>query len=224
MALPSSDERPGLKRTLTVWHAVLYGLGVTIGAGIYVLVGLAAGRSGLYAPLAFLIAAVLLSFSAASFAELGTRMPVSASEAAYVAAAYQYHFYITNDDFSAGYLWRDLEVLVCGVEAAAQSLSDMRKKASDAGGKRSAKARELRRADLMDELERVAERNPEISALGPELVSRVALKNCISRNLSIWRQGKGQIEEYLGELRRGEAGPEMQSRFLALFPAKPPKR
>jgi amino acid transporter len=68
---------------------VLYGLGVTIGAGIYVLVGLAAGRSGLYSPFAFLIAGGLLLFSAASFAELGTRMPVAASEAAYVDASFK---------------------------------------------------------------------------------------------------------------------------------------
>jgi basic amino acid/polyamine antiporter, APA family len=76
-------------RSLTLTHAVLYGLGVTIGAGIYVLVGIAAGRSGMHAPLAFLAAAIAMAFSAASFAELGTRMPVSASEAAYVKAAFQ---------------------------------------------------------------------------------------------------------------------------------------
>lgn len=77
-----------LKRSLTLLLALLYGLGVTIGAGIYVLVGLAAGRSGMHAPLAFVLAAVVMSFSAASFAELGTRMPVSASEAAYVEKAF----------------------------------------------------------------------------------------------------------------------------------------
>lgn len=42
----------------------------------------------MHAPLAFLAAAVAMSFTAASFAELGTRMPVSASEAAYVDAAF----------------------------------------------------------------------------------------------------------------------------------------
>ena len=83
------DASPRLVRSLTLTHAVLYGLGVTIGAGIYVLVGLAAGRSGMHAPLAFMAAAVVMAFSAASFAELGTRMPVSASEAAYVQAAFR---------------------------------------------------------------------------------------------------------------------------------------
>jgi APA family basic amino acid/polyamine antiporter len=78
----------GLRRSLSLWQVVLYGLGVTIGAGIYVLVGVAAGKSGTHAPLAFIAAAVLLSFTAGSLAELGTRMPVSASEAAYVEAGF----------------------------------------------------------------------------------------------------------------------------------------
>lgn len=84
-----SETRPaGLVRRLTLAHAVLYGVGVTIGAGIYVLVGVAAGRSGMHAPLGFLAAAIVMGFTAVTFAELGTRMPVSASEAAYVEAAF----------------------------------------------------------------------------------------------------------------------------------------
>jgi len=43
----------------------------------------------MHAPLAFIGAALVMAFSAASFAELGTRMPVSASEAAYVQAAFK---------------------------------------------------------------------------------------------------------------------------------------
>lgn len=80
---------PALKRTLTLTNAVLYGLGVTIGAGIYVLIGAAVARAGMYAPLAFLIAAALMGLTAASLAELGGRMPVAAGEAAYIRAAFQ---------------------------------------------------------------------------------------------------------------------------------------
>ena len=75
---------PKLKRTLGLGLLVLYGLGVTIGAGIYVLVGITAGRAGIYAPTAFLVAAVVMAFSAASFAEFAGRFPVSAGEATYV--------------------------------------------------------------------------------------------------------------------------------------------
>jgi amino acid permease len=53
----TAQSEPKLIRSLTLTHAVLYGLGVTIGAGIYVLVGAAAGRSGMHAPLAFVAAA-----------------------------------------------------------------------------------------------------------------------------------------------------------------------
>lgn len=88
-SVATRNASPRLVRSLTLTHAVLYGLGVTIGAGIYVLVGLAAGRSGMHAPLAFMGAALVMAFSAATFAELGTRMPVSASEAAYVQAAFR---------------------------------------------------------------------------------------------------------------------------------------
>lgn len=94
--LDSPPAQPRLLRSLTLTHAVLYGLGVTIGAGIYVLVGIAAGRSGMHAPLAFIGAALVMGFSAATFAELGTRMPVSASEAAYVQEAFR------RDWFSLG--------------------------------------------------------------------------------------------------------------------------
>ena len=87
-AAGSPAESQRLLRSLSLTQAVLYGLGVTIGAGIYVLVGIAAARSGMHAPLAFIGAALVMAFSAASFAELGTRMPVSASEAAYVQAAF----------------------------------------------------------------------------------------------------------------------------------------
>ena len=65
-------------------HLVLYGLGVTIGAGIYVLVGETAGRAGIYAPAAFVLAAVVMAFSAATFAEFTGRVPQSAGEAAFV--------------------------------------------------------------------------------------------------------------------------------------------
>lgn len=81
-------HKPTLKRSLTTTHMVLYGLGVTVGAGIYVLIGQGAGRAGLYTPVSFVLAAVVMAFSAASFAELSTRYPVSAGEAAYVEAGF----------------------------------------------------------------------------------------------------------------------------------------
>lgn len=77
-------SQPHLKRGLNLTLLTLYGLGTTIGAGIYVLIGKVAGSAGLYAPLSFLLASVLVAFSAFSFAELASRMPRSAGEAVYI--------------------------------------------------------------------------------------------------------------------------------------------
>lgn len=77
-----------LKRSVGLTQLVLYGLGTTIGAGIYVLVGPAAGYAGAQAPLAFLVAALVIAPTAGSFAELSARFPVSAGEAAYVEHAF----------------------------------------------------------------------------------------------------------------------------------------
>lgn len=75
-------------RSLSLPLAVLFGLGVTVGAGIYVLIGATAGRAGMHAPIAFLLAALVMAPTAASFAEFSSRMPVSAGEAAYVGAGF----------------------------------------------------------------------------------------------------------------------------------------
>lgn len=82
--LPEAAASAGLQRSLTLPLVTLYGLGVTIGAGIYVLVGATAGVAGMFAPMSFLLAALVMLPSACSFAELVGRLPVSAGEAAYV--------------------------------------------------------------------------------------------------------------------------------------------
>jgi hypothetical protein len=146
------------------------------------------------------------------------------SSPAYVAAAYQFHYYVTQDLFSAGYYWRDLECLAHGVETAAIATRDMRQKASKASGEKSSSARIARRTALLDAMEAVAERNPDVLKLGAKPLANLALARSMDENPSLWSQGKGQIEEYLGEIRRGEAGDNMRARYHSLFPAKPPKR
>jgi amino acid transporter len=79
---------PTLKRALTLPLLTLYGIGVTVGAGIYVLIGAVASHAGIHAPLAFVIAAVVMGLTVASYAELCARFPVAAGEAAYVRAAF----------------------------------------------------------------------------------------------------------------------------------------
>jgi basic amino acid/polyamine antiporter, APA family len=89
MRSASSEPLPALKRRLNLPLLVLYGTGITIGAGIYVLIGAVAEHAGRYAPWSFLLAALVMALTVASYAELATRYPVSAGEAAYVRAAFQ---------------------------------------------------------------------------------------------------------------------------------------
>ena len=73
-----------LKRGLSLWLLVFYGLGNILGAGIYVLVGKVAGSAGLLAPIAFFVASLVAAFTALTYAELVARYPLSAGEAVYV--------------------------------------------------------------------------------------------------------------------------------------------
>ena len=80
---------PALRRRLGLPLLVLYGVGITIGAGIYVLIGAVAGHAGRYAPWSFMLAGAAMACTVGSYAELATRYPVSAGEAAYVRAAFR---------------------------------------------------------------------------------------------------------------------------------------
>ncbi|USG61426.1 amino acid permease [Sneathiella marina] len=80
--------KPTLRRALSLPLLTLYGLGVTVGAGIYVLIGATAAKAGIYAPVSFLVAAAVVVFTALSYAEFSTRYPLSAGEAAYVDAGF----------------------------------------------------------------------------------------------------------------------------------------
>lgn len=78
-----------LNRVIGLPGLCLYGIGVTLGAGIYALVGEIAGLAGLYAPWAFVLAGTLAAFTGLSYAELGSRYPESAGEAAYLAHGFK---------------------------------------------------------------------------------------------------------------------------------------
>ncbi len=83
-----SDDDGGLRRRIGPTLLTLYGIGVMVGAGIYVLVGSVAGTAGVFAPLAFLAAGLIAAPTAVSYAELSVRVPESAGEAAFVRRAF----------------------------------------------------------------------------------------------------------------------------------------
>lgn len=87
---PDGPDAPPaeLRRAIGALPLALYGIGVTVGAGIYVLVGEVARLAGPAAPLSFLLAALVLAPTAFSYAELSVRFPRSAGEAVYVSEAF----------------------------------------------------------------------------------------------------------------------------------------
>ncbi len=80
---------PKLKRNITLTMLIFYGLGNIFGAGIYVLIGEIAGISGIYLPLSFLLACIVVFFTALTYAELSARLPQSAGVAVYINAGFK---------------------------------------------------------------------------------------------------------------------------------------
>ncbi|MEQ9121292.1 MAG: hypothetical protein RIM80_01810, partial [Alphaproteobacteria bacterium] len=62
-AKPAGAPAP-LRRALGGWLLLLYGLGTTIGAGVFVLTGHVAGEAGAQAPFAFVLAAAVAGLTA----------------------------------------------------------------------------------------------------------------------------------------------------------------
>ena len=84
----------GLRRSLGLALLVFYGLGIIIGAGVYVAVGDVIEAAGPLAVLSFAVAGALATLTALSYAELGARYPEAAGAAAYVKEAFR------SDQFS----------------------------------------------------------------------------------------------------------------------------
>ncbi|QOJ78925.1 amino acid permease [Infirmifilum lucidum] len=73
--MSSQGTEPKLRRELTLIDAISVGLGAIIGAGIFVVIGLAAGLAGPAVVLSVVIAGISATFTALSFCELGASLP-----------------------------------------------------------------------------------------------------------------------------------------------------
>jgi amino acid transporter len=76
------------KNSLTLQGAVAMGTGVMIGAGIFALTGQVAGLSGEWFPLAFLVAAIVASFSAYSYVKFSNAYPFAGGIAMFLEKTY----------------------------------------------------------------------------------------------------------------------------------------
>src|SRR4051794_31214069 len=110
--LTTETEEAGhqLKRSVSAVQLTAMGVGAIIGTGIFVVIGKGAGIAGPAVILSFILAAVACTFSALSYAELASSIPVSGS-------AYTYS-YATMGELVAWIIGWDL-ILEYGVSVAA---------------------------------------------------------------------------------------------------------
>ena len=90
----------GLKRNLNLLDATAIGVGAIIGAGIFVVLGIAIGYAGPSVVISIIIAGIIASFTAFSFAELGSAIPKAGG-------AYSFAFELLSPSagFIVGFLW-----------------------------------------------------------------------------------------------------------------------
>ncbi len=104
---------PSFKKEIGLFEATVYGIGIILGAGIYALIGKAAGISGNALWLSFIAAAFTASFTALSYAELSSLFPKEAAEMVYVKNAFGSNFL----SFMVGYF--ALFAMVIGIPVVA---------------------------------------------------------------------------------------------------------
>jgi APA family basic amino acid/polyamine antiporter len=103
---------PTLRRTLGLWQVTTSGVGVILGAGVYALIGPAAGRAGSALWLAFLVAALAAGLTAYSYGRLAQRRPRNSPEFQYTSLAFG-----PRVGFVAGWLMLGADLLAAGAVA-----------------------------------------------------------------------------------------------------------
>ena len=81
-----------LKRGMGLFHLTMYGVGLILGAGIYVLIGEAVGLAGDSVWIAFVLGSIVALFAGLSYAELSSMFPKAAAEYTFVKNAFKNNF------------------------------------------------------------------------------------------------------------------------------------
>jgi len=85
---PEADTQGGLRRVLGPWQLIALGVGVTIGAGLFSLTGVAAGQNaGPAVAISFMVAAIACGFAGLCYSELAGMIPSGGSAYSYAYAS-----------------------------------------------------------------------------------------------------------------------------------------
>jgi len=102
-----------LTRHMGLFHLTMYGVGLILGAGIYVLIGEAAGFAGNSMWISFLLGTIVAIFAGLSYAELSALYPKAAAEYTFVKNAFKNHFF----GFIIGWLTAITSIIVAATVA-----------------------------------------------------------------------------------------------------------
>lgn len=90
----------------------------------------------------------------------------------------------------------------------------MQQKRTEQSGKVSSDKKHQRIESLLKNLEALFADNPALSRMHIEKTAPLAIQDAIRQDPNLWRQGKGQMKEYIDEMR---ADLRYAKRFRALF-------
>lgn len=87
----NGNPETALSRRLGLWATTLSGVGIILGAGIYVIIGAAAQDAGSALWIAFILAAALAGMTGLAYAELASMFPFAGASPVYVQEAFGPH-------------------------------------------------------------------------------------------------------------------------------------
>jgi APA family basic amino acid/polyamine antiporter len=82
-----------LTRPMGLFQLIMYGVGLILGAGIYVLIGEAVGFAGDFVWMAFVLGSIVALFAGFSYAELSSIFPKAAAEYVFIKNAFKNNFF-----------------------------------------------------------------------------------------------------------------------------------
>jgi amino acid transporter len=100
----NSASSSSLKKCLTASDLILYGVGSSVGAGIYSLIGVGAKEAGAGISLSFLFCGLACIFTSLAYSEFAARVPIAGSAYTFVYASFgEFAAWLVGWNLTLGY-------------------------------------------------------------------------------------------------------------------------